>query len=244
MVSYLTWHHCLSPRQETVREGFPTRHGTIVFHHDRKLFAKGFLLGMAPLFFITIGNCLQRGFLLSMAPLSFTAAGNCSQRVSYSAWHHCVSSRQETVREGFPTRHGTIVFQHDRKLFAKGFLLGMAPLTFTAARNYLRIVSYPAWHHCLSPRQETVRERFPTRHGTIVFHHDRKLFAKFFLLSRMMMYHAHGHNKKTAKGSAFAVSLISYSPNTGGRGLSSEGIGGSGESLLSVSSFFGSSPGA
>ena len=197
-VSYPTWLHCLSSRQETVREGFPTRHGTIVFHRGRKLFAKGFLPGMAPLSFITIGNC--------------------SRRVSYPAWHHCFSSQQETVRKGFPTRHGTIVFHHDRKLFAKGSLPGMAPLSFTATGNCSRRVSYPAWHHCPSPRQETVREWFTTQHGTIVFHrgrkllakgfllgmapffqHDRKLFAKGFLLSRMIMYHAHGHNKKLRK---------------------------------------------
>ena len=162
-VSYPAWHHCFSPRQETVREGFPTRHGTIVFHRGRKLFAKGFLPGMAPLF--------------------FTAAGNCLRTVSYLTWHHCLSQRQETVREGFPTRHGTIVFHRGRKLFANGFLFDMAPLSFTTARNCSRRVSYPAWHHCFSPRQETVREGFPTRHGTIVFHRGRKLFAKVFLLS-------------------------------------------------------------
>jgi hypothetical protein len=188
MVSYPAWHHCVSPRQETVREGFPTRHGTIVFHRGRKLFAKGFLLGMAP--------------------LSFTAAGNYSRIVSYSAWHHCVSSRQETVREGFPTRHGTIVFHRDRKLFAKGFLLYMKQMVFTAAgncsrRGFLpsmaplcfimigncsRRVSYSAWHHCVSPRQETVCEGFPTRHGTIVFHRGRKLFAKGFLLGMAPLF--------------------------------------------------------
>ena len=155
---------------------------------DRKLFAKGFLLGMAPLCFITIGNC--------------------SRRVSYPAWHHCLSPRQETVREwfptrhgtivfhhdrklfakGFPTRHGTIVFHHDRKLFANGFLSGMAPLCFTAIGNCSRRVSYSAWHHCVSPRQETVCEGFPTRHGTIVFHRGRKLFAKGFLLGMAPLF--------------------------------------------------------
>ena len=219
---------------------------------------------MKQMVFTATRNCSRRGFLPGMAPLSFTAIGNCSRRVSYPAWHHCFSPRQETVREGFPTRHGTIVFHRGRKLFAKGFLPGMAPLSFITIGNCSQRVSYSARHHCLSPRQETVRKGFPTRHGTIVFHHGRKLFAKGFLLGmtplsftaagsclqivscryEQPLRHAESHNKKTAKGSAFAVSLISYSPNTGGRGLSSEGIGGSGESLLSVSSFFGSSPGA
>ena len=135
---------------------------------DRKLFAKGFLPGMAP--------------------LCFTAAGNCSRRVSYSACHHCLSPRQETVREGFPTQHGTIVFHRGRKLFAKGFLLGMSPLSFTAAGNCSRRVSYPAWHHCFSPRQETIRKGFPTLHETNGIHRGRKLFAKGFLLGTAPLF--------------------------------------------------------
>ena len=83
---------------------------------------------------------------------------------------------------GFPTRHGTTVFLADRKLVAKGFLFGMATLCFIATGNFLRRVSYSTWHHRVSCRQETVRERFPIRLDATVFHCDRKLFAKGFLL--------------------------------------------------------------
>ena len=150
MVSYSTWHCSVSYRQETVCEGFPARRGSIVFLADRKLFAKGFLLDVAPLCFLPTGNCLRR--------------------VSCSAWLHCVSYRQETVCEGFPARRGSTVFLADRKLFAKGFLLGVAPLCFLPAGNCLRRVSCSTWLHCVSCRQETVCERFPTRHGGSMFH--------------------------------------------------------------------------
>ena len=141
--------------------GFPTRHGTAVFHAGRKLFADSFLLDMAPLCFLPAGNCLRR--------------------VSYSTWHHRVSCRQETICEGFPVRHGTIVFLAGRKLFAKGFLFGLTPLCFNATGNCLRIVSYSTWHHCVSYRQETICERFPIRLDAIVFLTGRKLFANGFL---------------------------------------------------------------
>ena len=136
-VSCPTWRHCISYRQETVREGFPTRRGSIVFLTDRKLFAKGFLLDVAPLCFLPAGNCLRR--------------------VSCSAWLHCVSYRQETIREGFPARRGSIVFLAGRKLFAKGFLLDVAPLCFLPTGNCLQMVSYSTWLHCVSCRQETFR---------------------------------------------------------------------------------------
>ena len=80
IVSYSTWHHCVSCRQETICEGFPIRHGITVFLADRKLFAKG--------------------FLFDLTPLCFNATGNYLRRVSYSTWHHCVSYRQETVSPG------------------------------------------------------------------------------------------------------------------------------------------------
>ena len=161
-VSYPAWLHCVSYRQETVCEGFPARRGSTVFLADRKLFAKG--------------------FLLDVAPLCFLPAGNYSRRVSYPAWLHCVSYRQETVCEGFPARRGSTVFLADRKLFAKGFLLDVAPLCFLPAGNCLRRVSCSAWLHCVSYRQETVCEGFPARRGSTVFLADRKLFAKGFLL--------------------------------------------------------------
>ena len=77
IVSYSTWHYCVSCRQETICEGFPIRHDTTVFHCDRKLFAKGFLFDMALLCFLPTRNYLRR--------------------VSYSTWHYCVSCRQETI---------------------------------------------------------------------------------------------------------------------------------------------------
>ena len=160
-VSYSTWLHCVSCRQETICEGFPTRRGSTVFLADRKLFAKGFLLNVAPLCFLPTGNCLRR--------------------VSYSAWLHCVSYRQETFCEGFPTRRDTVAFLTGRKLFAKGFLLGVAPLCFLPTGNYLRRVSYSTWLHCVSCRQETVCEGFPTRRGSTVFLADRKLLDRRFL---------------------------------------------------------------
>ena len=161
-VSCSTWLHCVSCRQETVCEGVPARRGSTVFLADRKLFAKGFLLNVAPLCFLPTGNCLRR--------------------VSYSTWLHCVSCRQETICEGFPTRLGSTVFLADRKLFAKGFLLGVAPLCFLPTGNFSPIVSCSAWLHCVSCWQETIREGFPTRLGSTVFLADRKLFAKGFLL--------------------------------------------------------------
>ena len=97
---------------------------TAVLLSDRKLFAKGFLFVMAPLCFLPTGNCLRI--------------------VSYSTWHHCVSYRQETVRERFPIRLDAIVFLTGKKLFAKGFLFGMTLLCFIATGNYLRRVSYSA----------------------------------------------------------------------------------------------------
>ena len=60
IVSYSTWHYCVSLRQETVCEGFPVRPGTTVFLADRKLLAKGFLVIMAPLCFLPAGNCSRK----------------------------------------------------------------------------------------------------------------------------------------------------------------------------------------
>ena len=159
-VSYPTWHRCVSYRQETIRVGFPIRldtmafhtgrelsgeeisrlrfaslemtgrRGTNVFHTDRKLFAKGFPLDMASMCFMTTGNCLRM--------------------VSYSAWDRCVSYRQETIRVWFPIRLGTAAFYTDRKLFAYGFLSGLGQMCFIPTGNYLRMVSCPAWHRCVS----------------------------------------------------------------------------------------------
>ena len=180
MVSYPAWLHCVSSRQETIRVQFPIRHNAIVFHTGRKLFAYSFLSDMVPLRFITTGNfstgdfstplemterhgaavfhtdrkLFANGFLSDMAPLRFIPTGNFSPIVSHPAWLHCVSYRQETFREWFPIRHGAIAFHLNRKLFAYSFLPDMAPLRFISTGNFSPIVSYPAWLHCVSYRQE------------------------------------------------------------------------------------------
>ena len=69
----------------------------------------------------------------------------------------------------------------DRKLVAKGFLSGVGRRGFMPTGNCLRKVSYSAWGVWYTWRQETIRERFPTRHGESGIHSDRKLFAKGFL---------------------------------------------------------------
>jgi hypothetical protein len=127
------------------------------------------------------------GFRLDMAPLCFLPAGNYLRMVSYSSWHYCVSCRQETVCGGFPIRLDATVFQCDRKLSAKGFLVDMTPLLYIPTGNFLRMVSYSTWHHCVSYRQETVCGGFPIRHGTTVFLAGRKLFAKGFLFDMALL---------------------------------------------------------
>ena len=101
--------------------------------------------------------------------------------VSCPAWLYCVSYRQETFCEQFPVRRDATVFLTDRKLFAYSFLSGVMPQCFLPIGNYLRMVSYPAWFHCVSYQQETFCEQFPVRHSFTVFHSNRKLFANGFL---------------------------------------------------------------
>ena len=142
IVSCPAWLHCVSSRQETFRPEISRlrfaplemteRHGSTVFHRGRKLFANGFPSGIAPLRFIPTGNY--------------------SHIVSCPAWLHCVSSRQETFRPEISRlrfaplemteRHGAIAFHLSRKLFANGFLSGIAPLRFIPAGNFSRIVSH------------------------------------------------------------------------------------------------------
>ena len=57
----------------------------------------------------------------------------------------------------------------------------MGSLRFMMTGNFSHMVSYPAWHHCVSPSQETFRIWFLIRHGTIAFHLHRKLSAYGFL---------------------------------------------------------------
>ena len=182
MVSYSAWDRCFSYRQETICIWFPVRHGASVFHIGRKLFAYGFLSGLGRMCFIPTGNCLRM--------------------VSYSAWDRCVSYRQETICKGFPVRFGTAVFHISKKLFAYGFLFSLGRMCFIPTGNYSRMVSYPAWHCCVSYRQETIRVWFPIRLGTAAFHTDRKLpgeeisrlrFAALEMTGRRytMVFHAH-----------------------------------------------------
>ena len=190
-VSYSTWHYCVSCRQETVREGFPIRLDAIVFQCGRKLFAKGFLLGLTTLCFLPTGNFLRR--------------------VSYSTWHYCVSCRQETVRKRFPIRLDAIVFQCDRKLFADSFLLGMALLCFLPTGNYLRMVSCATWHHCVSCRQETFSPGdfstpLPTLEMTGAW--QQWDFLRRSAVSRQRIADKADHKKAGPHGSAFCYSLF------------------------------------
>ena len=131
---------------------------------------------------------MAKGFPFDLAPRCYLPTGNCSRRVSHSTWLHGVSYPQETIREGFPVRLGSMVFLTDRKLFAYGFLSDLIPWCFIPIGNYSRMVSCPAWLHCVSYRQETVREGdFSTPlemtggRGHMVFITHRKLFAGRFL---------------------------------------------------------------
>ena len=87
--------------------------------------------------------------------------------VSYPAWLHCVSYRQETFRVQFPIRHDAIVFHRGRKLFAYRFLSGMAPLRFIPTGNF-------------STGDFSTPLEMTERHGAAVFHRGRKLFANGF----------------------------------------------------------------
>lgn len=73
------------------------------------------------------------------------------------------------------------MFRRGRKLYAKGFLHGMTRKLSIAAGNYSQKVSYMAWDRSVSKRQETICEKFPTRHDTEAVHSGRKLYAKGFL---------------------------------------------------------------
>ena len=156
-VSYSAWLYCVSYRQETIREGFPTWRGTVVFLIDRKLFTYSFPTRLGTVVFLADRKLFAKGFLLDAAPLCFLPTGNYSRRVSCSTRLHCVSCRQETIREGFPARRGSIVFLTGRKLFAYSFLLDVAPLCFLPTGNCLRRVSCSTWHCSVSYRQATFR---------------------------------------------------------------------------------------
>ena len=86
----------------------------------------------------------------------------------------------------FLVRHGADVLHLSRKLFTDSFLFGVGALCFSSIGNCLRIVSCPAWYHCVSYRPEISRLRFAALEMTVgrggdVNHTDGKLFAKGFL---------------------------------------------------------------
>ena len=130
---------------------------------------------------MSTGNFLCMSFLFGLAPWCFLPTGNCSPIVSCPPWLHGVSYPQETVGEGFPVRLGSMVLLTYKKLFAKGFPFGLAPWCSLPTGNCSPIVSCPAWPHGVSYPQETVREGFPIRLGSMVLLTHRKLFAYSFL---------------------------------------------------------------
>ena len=83
--------------------------------------------------------------------------------------------------KSFLLRQEAEMFYSGGKQFVKSFLFGMGQKCFIAAGNYLRRVSYSAWDRSVSKRQETICEKFPTRHDTEAAHSDGKLYAKSFL---------------------------------------------------------------
>lgn len=87
----------------------------------KQMFFESFLSGLTrldALVFLTDKKLLAKSFLYDMALWCFTPAGNCLQKVSYSAWHHYASSRQETVCGKFPIRHDTEAIHLGRKLIS------------------------------------------------------------------------------------------------------------------------------
>ena len=162
IVSYSAWLHCISYRQETIRERFPVRLGSMLLLAHRKLFAgrfldsarndkrawlygvscpqetvrEGFPVRLDSMVFHTDRKLFAYSFLFGLAPLHFISAGNYSRKVSCPTWHHSISYRQETFCEGFPVRLDSTVFLTDRKLFAKGFLFGLAPWCSLPTGNF------------------------------------------------------------------------------------------------------------
>ena len=108
--------------------------------------------------------------------------------VSCPAWYHCVSYRPEISRLRFAALEMTVgrggdVNHTDGKLLANSFLSGMRTLCFNSIGDYLRIVSCPAWYHCVSYRPEISRLRFAALEMTVgrggdVNHTDGKLSAE------------------------------------------------------------------
>ena len=108
-----------------------------------------------------------------------------------------------------------MAFHIGRKLFAYGFLFGLGQMCFVSTGNCLRMVSYPAWHQCVSYRQETICVWFPVRLDTAAFHTDRKLFAYGFLFSLgRMCFIPTGNYSRMVSYSAWDR-CVSYRQETG-----------------------------
>lgn len=116
---------------------FPVWHGANANHLNRKLLAKG--------------------FPSDMGLWCINSTGNYWRKVSCPACVQWEPPQQETICEKFPVRHGAMMHQLNRKLFAKGFLCGMGKLD--------------------SSQQETICRPFPARHVSSVYHLNRKLLV-------------------------------------------------------------------
>ena len=120
----------------------------------------------------------MKGFLSGLGPWRIKASGNYGQKVSSPTWGHGVSKRQETMGKKFPLRLGAMAYHGNRKLWTKGFLSGLGPWRIMATGNYGQKVSFPAWGHGVSKRQETMGKKFPLRRGAVAYHGNRKLWQK------------------------------------------------------------------
>ena len=118
--------------------------------------------------FLTGRKLFAYSFLSGLAPWRFLPTGNCSPIVSCPTWLHSVSYRQETVREGFPIRLGSMLLLAHRKLLAKGFLSDLTPWCFLPTGN-------------CSPGDFSTPLEMTKGLGSMVLLTHRKLFAKGFL---------------------------------------------------------------
>ena len=137
IVSHPAWGSGGAWRQETVCEKFPVRHGALVEHSDRKLFADSFPSGVGHWWSIATGNCSRIVSCPTWDHWWSMAAGNYWRIVSHSAWGSGGAWRQETGCGRFPVWHGAVVEHSDRKLFADSFLSDLGPLEKHGGRKLL-----------------------------------------------------------------------------------------------------------
>ena len=71
--------------------GFLSGVAPVVIHDGRKLFANGFLSGVAPMAFHSSRKLFVDSFSVDMKLMHSIAAGNYLQMVSYPAWGPCDS---------------------------------------------------------------------------------------------------------------------------------------------------------